>query len=156
MKQEEKKGYGKMIVILAAILVVSMMISFVLKAGDSNEIIDYNTALIKVSGPIYTGGGGGLFDDTTSSEDVVRLLEKASKDSKVKAVILEINSPGGAPVATDEISEAVKSLGDENITSVAWIRETGASGAYWIASSADHIIANRMSIHSLYFLAFIN
>jgi protease-4 len=33
-----------------------------------------------------------------------------------------------------------------NKTVVAWIREIGASGAYWIASGAEHIVANRMSV----------
>jgi protease-4 len=57
--------------------------------------------------------------------------------------VLSIDSPGGAPVASDEIAQAVLAA---NKTVIAYIRETGASGAYWIASSADHIIANRMSL----------
>jgi len=46
-------------------------------------------------------------------------------------------------VASDEIAIEIKKV---NKTTVAWIREIGTSGAYWIASSTDHIIANRMSI----------
>ena len=56
---------------------------------------------------------------------------------------MEINSPGGSAVASEEIANAVKKT---NKTTVAWIREAGASGAYWVASSADHIVANRVSI----------
>jgi protease-4 len=149
MKKDEevkKKGIGKMIIILVSLLFISMILSVILGAGDNTEVLDYNTALITLSGPIYTTGSDSIFEDTTTSEEMVQLIEKASKDSKVKAIIIEINSPGGSPVATDEVSESIKILSEKNITSVAWIREVGASGAYWIASSTDHIIANRMSI----------
>ncbi|MEM4239868.1 MAG: signal peptide peptidase SppA, partial [Candidatus Woesearchaeota archaeon] len=57
--------------------------------------------------------------------------------------LLEIDSPGGSPVATEEIARAVK---DANKTVVAVIRETGASGAYWVASAADYIFASKMSL----------
>ncbi|MCX8147084.1 MAG: signal peptide peptidase SppA, partial [Candidatus Woesearchaeota archaeon] len=69
--------------------------------------------------------------------------EDAEKDSQIKAILLDINSPGGSAVATDEIANAIKRC---NKTTVAVIRETGTSGAYWIASAADYVIANRMSV----------
>ena len=56
---------------------------------------------------------------------------------------MEINSPGGSAVASEEIANAVKKT---NKTTVAWIREVGASGGYWVASSTNHIVADRMSI----------
>ena len=65
------------------------------------------------------------------------------ENKDIKAIVLEINSPGGSAVASDEIASAVKK---SNKPTVAVIREAGASGGYWIASSTDHIIANRMSI----------
>ncbi|MBI2130309.1 S49 family peptidase, partial [Candidatus Woesearchaeota archaeon] len=49
----------------------------------------------------------------------------------------------GSPVASEEIANAIKKT---NKTSVAWIREIGTSGAYWVASSTDYIIASRVSI----------
>ena len=70
-------------------------------------------------------------------------IEKAAKNPEIQAIIFEIDSPGGTPVATDEIATAVERA---NKTAVAWIREVGASGAYWVASAAEHVVANRMSI----------
>ncbi|MBI3883795.1 MAG: signal peptide peptidase SppA [Sphingobacteriales bacterium] len=58
-------------------------------------------------------------------------------------MLFEINSPGGSAVASEEIANAVKKA---NKTTVAWIREIGTSGAYWVASSSGHIVANRVSI----------
>ena len=62
---------------------------------------------------------------------------------QIKAIIFEINSPGGSAVASEEIANAIKRT---NKTTVAWIREVGASGGYWVASSTDYIVANRASI----------
>ena len=77
------------------------------------------------------------------STDIVAFIEKANKNPNIKAIILDINSPGGSAVASDEIASAVK---EANKTTVALIREVGASGGYWIASAADQIVANRMSV----------
>lgn len=107
-----------------------------------------NVALIAVKGVITVDGDMSMFaKGAVSSSEIIREIERAKKDKAVKAVILEINSGGGSPVASDEISAAVKELKEEtNKTVVAWIREIGASGGYWIASSADYIIANKMSL----------
>lgn len=103
-----------------------------------------NIALIPISGVITTEKEeGAFFKESSSSSDIVELIEKADKNPNIKGIIFEINSPGGSPVASDEIAQAIKST---NKTTVAWIRELGASGAYWVASSTEHIVANRMSI----------
>lgn len=131
--------------ILIGLLIICTVIAIIM-AGD-NQLADGNTALIKVSGVIVSESDNGLWSGATaSSTEIVRELEEARDDNAIHAVILEINSPGGSPVASDEIGQAIKSVRAANKTVVAWIREEGASGGYWIASSADHIIANRMSI----------
>ncbi len=101
-----------------------------------------NVAVIPITGMITTDSVAG-FTPTTDSQSIVELIEKADERADIKAIMLEIDSPGGTPVASDEIAAAVKNA--EKPT-VALIRETGASGAYWIASAADKIFANRMSI----------
>jgi protease-4 len=133
------------ILILFGLLVISTVVAFIM-SGD-NTLADANTALITISGPITGDSDTGIWSaQSASSTEIVRELEQARDDSKIKAIILEINSPGGSPVATDEIAQAVKDARAHNKTVVAWIREEGASGGYWIASSSDHIVANRMSI----------
>lgn len=148
MKDEQGENRRKiwtMVKILMILFIFSAIIASIF--GDTDTAINYNTAIISISGTISTESGGGLFDQSVaSSTEIVQLIDKVSNDKNIKAVIFEINSPGGSPVATDEISQAIKSLKEKNITTVAWIRETGASGAYWIASSTDHIISNRMSV----------
>ncbi len=145
-QDDKKKRIWTMVKILIILLIFSAVIA-VFFEGSDDAVINYNVAVIPIMGTITTEDSGGFFgEDVASSTDTIRLLEKAGNDKNVKAVILEINSPGGSPVATDEISEAIKSLKEKDILTVSWIRESGASGAYWIASSTDHIVANRMSV----------
>jgi protease-4 len=133
------------IFIIIGLLVVGTLIAAILTSGSESS--DANTAIIKITGPISTESGSSVFSSGgASSTEIVRELQQARDDDNIKAVILEINSPGGSAVASDEIAQAVKAVRAENKTVVAWIREEGASGAYWVASSSDHIIANRMSI----------
>jgi protease-4 len=83
--------------------------------------------------------GGG---NATYSEELIKYLKKTEKSRKVKAFIFEIDSPGGTPYASKEIADAIKKL---QIPSLAQIREYGTSGAYWIASSCNKIIADPLS-----------
>jgi protease-4 len=146
-KQPEQQSFGKRIfvsvIILIALLVVGSLFAALL--GD-DLAVGANTAIISINGPLSADAGSGLLSDWTSSTEIVRELEEARDDPAIRAVILEINSPGGSAVASDEIAQAVKDVRASDKIVVAWIREVGASGAYWVASSADHVVANRMSV----------
>ncbi len=103
-----------------------------------------NVALIKVEGAIMGSGASSPFGESVaSSQTLTRFLAQAESNPSVEVILLEINSPGGSAVASDEVAQAIEASGKPT---VALIREVGASGAYWIASEADYVIANRMSI----------
>jgi protease-4 len=103
-----------------------------------------NVALIPVEGVIVSSGTSSPFGgDVTSSTTIVNFIDAAEKNPGIKAILLEVNSPGGSAVASDEVAAALKRT---NKTTVAYIREVGASGGYLIASAADYIFVNKMSI----------
>lgn len=102
-----------------------------------------NVALVPIEGALSVSKGNSFTTETVSSTDIVKQIKKASENPSIKAIVVEINSPGGSPVASKEIADAIKR---SNKTTVAVIREAGASGGYWVASAADHVIANEMSI----------
>lgn len=85
---------------------------------------------------------------SVNSENTIRSLNKAFSNSQAKAVVLNINSPGGSPVQSDEIWQEIRYLKtqhkDKKIYAV--IGDTGASGAYYIASAADEIWVNPSSL----------
>lgn len=147
MTKETKKSKVLFAVkIIAGLLVLSFVLSLFMSlfVDDGIENLDGNVALIKVTGPIVSQGSDSFFGEKmASADDLTKLIRKANEDDKIKAIVLEINSPGGSAVASDEIAIEVKK---SDKPTVAWIREIGTSGAYWIASSSDYIIANRMSI----------
>lgn len=115
------------------------LFSNVITIPDLNDKI----AVIIIDEPISIGKQSIPFQNQFSSQDIIENLDKASQDQTVKGIILEINSPGGTVVASKEIADKVKSM---NKPVVSWIREIGTSGAYWIASSSDKIIADPLSI----------
>lgn len=126
------------IMILISLFAVSFILSIFFVELDTSDV-----AIIKVRGVLTVDRNPGYLTDYASSTDLVNVIKEAARNPAIKAVIFDINSPGGSPVATDEIAQAIKSM---NKTSIAVIREVGASGAYWIATACDVVYANRMSI----------
>jgi protease-4 len=87
--------------------------------------------------------GDSFFDyDQTSSEEVTWSIEDANLDPDIKAILIEVDSGGGSPVAGEEIAKAVKASAKPVI---AVIRDLGVSSAYWAISSADKIFASANS-----------
>ena len=106
-----------------------------------------NVALIKIQGEIVTydnwyGYEEEYYEGTISSERIINYIEDANGRDYIEAIIIEIDSHGGFPVASEEIMNAIKK---SRKMTVAVIREIGISGAYLIASAADYIYASEMS-----------
>lgn len=85
---------------------------------------------------------------SVNSADTVKALKKAFESKQSQAVVLNINSPGGSPVQSDEIWQEIQYLKKAHTGKklYAVIGDTGASGAYYIASAADEIIVNPSSL----------
>jgi protease-4 len=100
-----------------------------------------HTALIEVRGVIAD-------EESASADNVVSGVRAAFEDPRTKGVILRINSPGGSPVQSSYIFNEVRRLRAENpnIKVYAVIADIGASGAYYVASAADEIYADKSSL----------
>lgn len=87
-------------------------------------------------------------NDKANAYDINKALSKAFENPKSKAVVLNINSPGGSPVQSDLIWQNMMQLRkahpDKKLYAV--IGDIGASGAYYIASAADEIYVNPSSL----------
>ena len=121
------------------------IIGYSLLHQKSPELPGYKTtkpitktvALFPVNGGI-AGENGGV-----TANGLVDLLNKAEKN-KVDAYVFEINSGGGEVLPSKEIMEKIKEISETKYT-IALIRSVGASGAYWIASACDTIVADETS-----------
>jgi len=105
-------------------------------------------AVIRIVGPITREGFSGLPFDSggAASRRIAALLERARRDPAVKAVIVELNTPGGSVVASDEIARGLQALRRARKVAVALMTEVAASGGYYVASGADHIVADPTTI----------
>jgi protease-4 len=73
------------------------------------------------------------------SKKVLRNLKDAEEDKEVKAVVLRLNSPGGAVAPSQEIYEAVKKYSKPLVISMGSV---AASGAFYVAAGAKKVFAN--------------
>ncbi|RWN22784.1 MAG: signal peptide peptidase SppA [Mesorhizobium sp.] len=81
----------------------------------------------------------------TEDEELIKQMETIRLSSKVKGVILSIDSPGGTTVGGESIYEEVRKLAADKPV-VAEVGTLAASAGYMIASAADHIVARKTSI----------
>ncbi len=104
--------------------------------------------IIPIKGVITSQSTKNMLLETPSMvEDVKKQLIQARKDNDVKAVILDIDSPGGGITASDIIYKEVLTL--KKITGkkvVVIMRDVAASGAYYISAAADRIIAHPTTV----------
>lgn len=78
----------------------------------------------------------------TSSDPIIKQLDKYGDDKSIPAIVLRINSPGGAVAVCQEIYEEVRKLRLSGKKIVASMGNVAASGGYYIAVAADTIMAN--------------
>lgn len=137
-KKERRATYFKYGVIAAlGAAYIGAGVLAVNKNGPAGS--DYS-ALVRISGEIGPG-------KDASAQVVNPLLEKAFSDPNAKGVVLLINSPGGTPVQSDLIRERIVQLKQKHNKKVVAVGEDlMTSGAYMIATAADHIVVNRSTI----------
>jgi protease-4 len=105
-------------------------------------------AVIDVEGVILNSNEPGLL---TPRENPLSLLleqlDQARRDARVKAVVLRINSPGGAVTASELMHhEITRFRATTEKPVVAMMLDVAASGGYYIACAADEIIATRSTV----------
>ena len=106
-------------------------------------IEDSNLPAIVSNGVAVVPLKGEIAEYTTM--DVKDMLDDALRDDSIKAIVLDIDSPGGGVLPSKELMYKVRDAKSKKPI-VARIGESGASGAYYVASAADTIIADEDSI----------
>jgi protease-4 len=128
------------------------------RAGDGAKLVRFanyarganasfgpaNIALVEASGEIADGtaknsllnSGAGI-----ASDDLSRAIRQAAQDKNIKAIVLRVDSPGGSVSASDQILHAVKVAQKAGKPVVISMGSVAASGGYYIATSANKIVA---------------
>ena len=147
---------GFLSALLIFIIIINLLLNFsnelekkhfVITEGisSSNNII----ANINLNGPIFNNNsnvlGNNLYDYINPSQ-VKSYLEEL-KELEIKALIININSPGGTVSATAELEQIIHEFKKNTNTKVYfYTKEILASGGYWVATTADKIFASYGSI----------
>ena len=101
-----------------------------------------NIALITAQGPITMGDDRNV----AAADNLVALIREARKDPSVAALVLRIHSPGGSALGSELIREELEVAQQHDKPVVASMGPVAASGGYWIASTANRIIAHPTTI----------
>ncbi len=131
--QKHKRGLlaGFLLLVALSLLFVAM-VSFFPSGGRFGGDVAFGRGkigVVEIFGPIM------------QSDDVVAQIQKFAEDGSIKAIILRIDSPGGAVAPSQEIYDAVvKARRSKKV--VASMATLAASGGYYIAIGADKVFAN--------------
>jgi len=130
---------GTFVRTIAVILGLTLAFLFFAIITEWNQKSSCNVSVRTLYGTLLTYGTDG---DSTDSGALVRALEDDELDETIHAVVLDIDSLGGLPVAGEEVAGQLARM---TKPTVAVIRSAGTSAAYWAALGADHIIASPSS-----------
>jgi protease-4 len=109
---------------------------------------DDKVAVIKVEGIIMDVESSTDIWGTTyaSSQQISSYIDNAMADKDVRAIILSMDTPGGDVYASDLIYNKIKEAQADGLTVVTLMKNTAASGGYYIAAPSDKIIAHELTI----------
>ena len=115
---------------------IFFLILLIVASADDSEfsLAAEKVAIVPIEGEIL------------DARETLDLLHKYGRNSSVKAVVVRINSPGGAIAPSQEIYSAIRKLREEGKPVVASMDSVAASGGYYIAAACDPIVANSGTI----------
>ncbi len=129
------------IFLLFGLLYCALVGYLIAQPSDFSTFGRGGVALIRIEG-VISASGEGAFNGGANPENIISQLRRAEKDSRVKAILLRINSPGGTAAASQEIFYELKKVKKPVVVSIS---DMGASGAYWVACASDYIYASPAS-----------
>lgn len=105
-------------------------------------------ALVYAAGAITDGEDSTDFQsgETIGGDTLAGQLHEAKHDSRIKAVVLRVDSPGGSGTASEVILRAVQELKEAHKPVVVSMGNVAASGGYYISCLADKIVAQPNTI----------
>jgi len=170
-KRKRNTGLWITVCILGVLLLFSVVMNLARSAGSAFQPMEFakkgqdefpslierwsygrgstKAVRIPLQGMIFRQEEAGLFGPRIDKiHELLSQIRMAANDSSVRAIILEVDSPGGAITPSDEIYRELRRFKEssENRVVIAFTRDMMASGGYYAAMSADWIIAEPTAI----------
>jgi protease-4 len=137
-----RAGLWIVVILLAIGLAISVLVNMA-QLGTTLAGADVRQTTISGEGAdkIAVVPIDGLIDDN-STETFDKVLKEVEKDSAVKALVVEIDTPGGSATASDEMYHRLDRFkNDKHIPVVVAMRGMATSGGYYVSCAADYIFA---------------
>jgi signal peptide peptidase SppA len=102
--------------------------------------VDDGIAVVSITGvvgnklPLYMQRYFGM----VSADRIARAVEDMEQDANIRAVVFDIDSPGGTVSGVQELADSIKDMSKPTVAHTSGLM---ASAAYWIGAAADHVIA---------------
>ena len=112
------------------------------KIQEYDKEITDRIAIVYAQGPIFNTEGS---EDIIGKDAINKAFDEILESKKIKAVVLRVDSPGGDALTSEIILNASRALKGEKPLVVS-MGNVAASGGYYIASLADRIFADPMTI----------
>lgn len=129
-------GRAAMIAIPSVLALLAYATSAGFRIGPLSEVV----GIVHIEGEISA-------TSPASADRIIPVLQDAFENRNVTQIVLAIDSPGGAPVEAERISQAISVLRVKHPKPVvAAISNIGASAAYMVALHADRIVAGKYSL----------
>lgn len=139
MSQNRSKGIVGIFILISSLFVIFLLFAFYTVASLQRESDTHlSNKLDGKRGPIAVVEVDGVIMD---SEDTIKKLLIAEQDDKIKAIIVRINSPGGAVGPTQEVYEEIRRI-DETKPVYSSFGSVAASGGYYIGAATRKIYSN--------------
>ncbi|MCP5142980.1 MAG: S49 family peptidase [Chromatiales bacterium] len=141
-EQRRARRWNVFFKLLLAIYLFSFLAIYLNAEIDTGKLSEEpHTAMVDVFGVISA-------ETDANAETIIEGLRDAFEDENTKAVIVRLDSPGGAPVQAGMINDEIKRLRETypEIPVYAVIEDMCASGGYYIAAAADKVYADKASI----------
>ncbi len=111
------------------------------KPADKDYDADNRIAVLYAVGNIEDGN-----ESEIDYNKIVPIIDKLAEDTKVKALVLRVNSPGGSVYGSAQIGEALDHFQAKGKPVVVSMGDYAASGGYWISAKADRIFSDPMTL----------
>jgi protease-4 len=132
MEHSDSRGLWRRLAYVAFWIVLPLILGTVLAFA---LVRSPQVGIVRFQGLIWSG----------SVDEVGALLDRAQEDRRIRAVVLEIDSPGGEVTATEELYYRLLLL-REHKPLVVTVGDVAASGGYYMAAAGDYIYAKPASL----------
>ncbi len=135
------------VVMRAAVVIISIIVGITIlsalyevETGVSDGTC--NIAVFPIEGAIVPFHGIADFDLITTPDTVESFMDAVEQEEGIEGVLVEINSPGGTPVASERIASRLR---NSTLPVVGLVGDMAASGGYMIAAATGYLVASPMS-----------